>query len=110
MVLNEHINAYTKGYISGIKQNGEIYFKPDETVTLSEAAVVISNMIGYAKPAISPTFADSDSIPSWSNSAIESLYTLGILEVPDMTVGAGVTLTKGDMAKLLNKTMQLIGK
>ena len=102
--------AYTKGYISGIKQNGEIYFKPDETVTLSEAAVVISNMIGYAKPAISPTFADSDSIPSWSNSAIESLYTLGILEVPDMTVGAGVTLTKGDMAKLLNKTMQLIGK
>jgi len=102
--------AYSKGYISGIKQNGEIYFKPNETVALSEAAVIISNMIGYAKPSISPAFADSENIPSWSNTAIESLYTLGILEVPDMTVGAGATLTRGDMAKLLNKTMQVIGK
>ena len=102
--------AYSKGYISGIKQNGEIYFKPNETVTLSEAAVIVSNMIGYAKADVTPTFADSDSIPSWSNAAIESLYTLGILEFPDMTVDAGATVTRGDMAKLLNKTMQVIGK
>ena len=102
--------AYSKGYISGIKQNGEIYFKPNETVKLSEAAVIISNMIGYAKPDVTPTFADSDNIPSWSNAAIESLYTLGILEFPDMTVDAGASVTRGEMAKLLNKTMQLIGK
>lgn len=102
--------AYSKGYISGIKQDGGIYFKPNETVKLSEAAVIISNMIGYAKPDVTPVFADSDSIPSWSNAAIESLYTLGILEFPDMTVDAGATVTRGDMAKLLNKTMQVIGK
>jgi hypothetical protein len=102
--------AYSKGYISGIKQNGEIYFKPNETVKLSEAAVIISNMIGYAKPDVTPAFADSDDIPSWSNAAIESLYTLGILEFPDMTVDAGATVTRGNMAKLLNKTMQVLGK
>ncbi len=102
--------AYSKGYISGIKQNGAIYFKPDEKVTLSEAAVIISNMIGYAKPDITPVFADSDNIPSWSNAAIESLYTLGILEFPDKTVSAGAIVTRGDMAKLLNKTMQVIGR
>ncbi len=102
--------AYSKGYISGIKQNGAIYFKPDEPVTLSEASVIISNMIGYAKPDVTPAFADADSIPSWSNEAIESLYTLGILEFPDKTVSAGSTVTRGDMAKLLNKTMQVIGK
>ncbi len=102
--------AYQKGYISGIKQNGNIYFRPDETVKLSEAAVIISNMIGYAKPDVTPVFADAESIPSWSNAAIESLYTLGILEFPDKTVGAGATVTRGDMAKLLNKTMQMIGK
>ncbi len=102
--------AYQKGYISGIKQNGAIYFKPNETVNLSEAAVIISNMIGYAKPDVTPVFADSDNIPSWSNAAIESLYTLGILEFPDKTVGANATVTRGDMAKLLNKTMQVIGK
>jgi len=102
--------AYSKGYISGIKQNGEIFFKPNETVKLSEAAVIISNMIGYARPDVTPAFADSDDIPSWSNAAIESLYTLGVLEFPDMTVDAGATVTRGDMAKLLNKTMQVIGK
>ncbi len=102
--------AYTKGYISGIKHEGEIVFRPDETITLSEAAVIVSNMIGYAKPDVAPTFADAQSIPSWSNAAIESLYTLGILEFPDKTVSASNTVTRGDMAKLLNKTMQVIGK
>ena len=102
--------AYSKGYISGIKSNGEIFFRPNDTVTLSEAAVIVSNMIGYAKPSVTPAFADADSIPSWSSSAIESLYTLGILEFPDKTVGANETVTRGDMAELLNKTMQLINK
>ncbi len=102
--------AYSKGYISGIKQDGAIYFRPDEVITLSEAAVIVSNMIGYAKPNITPVFADADSIPSWSNAAIESLYTLGILEFPDKTVSASSIINRGDMAKLLNKTMQVIGK
>ena len=102
--------AYSKKYISGINENGEIYFRPNEKIKLSEAAVIVSNMIGYAKPDVTPAFADADAIPSWSSAAIESLYTLGILEFPDKTVGANETLTKGDMAKLLNKTMQLINK
>ena len=102
--------AYSQGYISGIRYNGEIVFRPDESITLSEAAVIISNMIGYAKPEVTLVFADSDSIPSWSSAAIESLYTLGILEFPDKTVGAHMCVTRGEMAKLLNKTMQFIDK
>ncbi len=100
--------AYSKGYISGIKSEGNIYFRPDESIKLSEASVIISNMIGYAEPQVSPVFLDSDSIPAWSNQAIESLYTLGILEVPEKTVGAGAYITRGNMAKLLNKTIQVI--
>ncbi len=102
--------AYSKGYISGIKADGNIYFRPNEKLTLSEAAVIVSNMIGYAKAEVAPAFADADSIPSWSSKAIESLYTLGILEFPDKTVCAGESITRGDMAKLLNKTMQVIGR
>jgi hypothetical protein len=102
--------AYSKGYISGIKSQGNIYFRPDETIKLSEAAVIVSNMIGYAKAEVAPVFADADSIPSWSSAAIESLYTLGILELPDKTVGANTVMTRGDMAKLLNKTMQIIAR
>ena len=102
--------AYSQKYISGIEYEGKLYFRPNETITLSEAAVIVSNMIGYAEPKVAPAFADADKIPSWSGKAIESLHALGILECPDMVSGACDIVTRGDMAKLLNKTMFVIGK
>ena len=102
--------AYSKGYISGIKVGGDLYFKPDEPIKLSEAAVIISNMIGYAEPKVVPVFADAERIPAWSEKAIKSLHALGILETPDMNSGAEKEITRGDMAKLLQKTMFVIGK
>ncbi len=100
--------AYSKGYISGKKIDGQLYFDPDETIKVSEAAVIISNMIGYASPKVTPVFADANEIPEWSEKAIKSLHTLGILELPDMKVSAGVNVTRGEMAKLINKTMSVI--
>lgn len=100
--------AYSKGYISGIKQDGNIYFRPNEPITLSEASVIVSNMIGYKSPSVTPTFADADKIPSFASEAIESLYTLGILEFPDNTVGADALMTRGEMAQMLDLTMQVI--
>jgi len=41
---------------------------------------------------------------------VESLYTLGIIESADMVSGAGENVTRGDMAKLLARTMLVIGK
>ena len=101
--------AYSKGYISGKNVDGALYFDPNETIKLSEAAVIVSNMIGYAKPKVSPVFADANEIPSWSETAIESLYSLGILELPDMKACANDTITRGDMAKLLNRTKMVMG-
>lgn len=102
--------AYSQKYISGIELEGKLYFRPNEAITLSEAAVIVSNMIGYAEPKVAPAFADADTIPSWSGKAIKSLHTLGILECPDMVSGACNNVTRGDMAKILNKTMFVIGK
>ena len=102
--------AYSKGYISGKVVDGNLCFRPDESIKLSEAAVIISNIIGYADAKITPVFADADEIPAWSERAISSLHTLGILETPEKIAGAYNTVTRGDMAKLLNKTMQVIGR
>ena len=102
--------AYSQGYISGLAADGNLCFLPNEKIKLSEAAVIISNMIGYAEPQFETVFADEDEIPAWSGKAIASLHTLGILELPDNTVGAEATITRGSMAKLLNKTMFVIGK
>ena len=102
--------AYTMGYISGTKIDGKLYFKPDESIKMSEAAVIISNMIGYAEAKVTTVFADADAIPPWSSKAVESLYTLGIIESADMVSGAGENVTRGNMAKLLARTMLVIGK
>lgn len=102
--------AYSKGYISGIKIDGKLYYKPNEPIKLSEAAVIISNIIGYAEPKVVPVFADADKIPAWSGKAIESLHALGILETPDMISGAEDQITRGEMAKLLSKVMFVIGR
>ena len=102
--------AYSKGYISGSVIDGNLCFRPDEAIKTSEAAVIISNMIGYASPKVTTVFADASEIPTWSSKAIESLYTLGILESPDNVSGATEVITRGKLAKLLNKTMLVIGK
>ena len=102
--------AYSKGYISGIKKDGEIYFCPDETIKLSEAAVILSNIIGYSEPEIKPVFSDASSIPAWSERAVVSLHTLGIIESGDGSIEASRNITRGSMAKLLCRTMLITGK
>ena len=101
--------AYSKGYISGQKKDGEVCFFPDETIKLSEAAVILSNIIGYSEPQVKPVFSDSASIPAWSERAIISLHTLGVLESSDGSIEAGKTVDRGTMAKLLSRAMFITG-
>ena len=102
--------AYSKGYISGIRRDGEIYFNPNETIKLSEAAVILSNIIGYSDPEIKPVFSDSSSIPTWSERAVVSLHALGVIECGDGNVDASQSITRGVMAKLLSRAMLISGK
>ncbi len=101
--------AYSKGYISGTRKDGEIYFNPNETIKLSEAAVILSNIIGYSEPEIKPVFSDSSSIPAWSERAVVSLHTLGVIESGDGSIEAGQNITRGTMAKLLRRAMLITG-
>lgn len=93
--------AYSKKYISGISDGEKLYFKPDEKIKLSEAAVIISNMIGYSKYETTPTFSNSDDIPSWSKQAVMSLRALGVIEAPNNSVFENSNISREQMAKLL---------
>ena len=95
--------AYSKGYISGIQDSGKLYFRPDENITLSEAAVIISNIIGYSEIQSAPTFANGDEIPTWSRQAVISLKTLGVLEVSSGSTFKNTNVDRGCMAKLLSR-------
>jgi hypothetical protein len=100
--------AAQKGYISGKTVDGKTCFKPDETITRAEAAVILSNVIGYAVEDTVTAFADASTLPAWSGEALTSLRALGILQCPDGNAHAGKTMTRGDTAEWLDRTVQLM--
>lgn len=99
-------SAYEKGYVGAVSEKGELYFKPNETLTRGEAAVILSNLIGYANQKVPTNFTDT--VPTFAEDAVVSLYSLGILQTPDGSVQASATLTRSDLAMWLSKTISLI--
>ena len=98
--------AYEKGYVSAVSEKGELYFKPNESITRGEAAVILSNLIGYANQKLPVSFTDT--VPAFAEDAVVSLYSLGILQTPDGSVQAGAAITRADVAMWLSKTISLI--
>lgn len=97
------------GYFAGkTGSDGKQYLRPDESISRAEAAVLLSNMIGYARNTAVTAFADADSLPTWSVQALSSLRSLGILCSTDNTANAAGRMTRGDTAIWLERTIRLI--
>ena len=100
--------AAQKGYITGKTVDGKTYLRPDETITRAEAAVILSNVIGYAVEDTVTAFADASTLPAWSGEALTSLRALGILQCPDGNAHAGATMTRRDTAVWLDRAVRLM--
>ena len=100
--------ALQKKYIGTKPVSGNAYFLPDDSITHAEAAVILSNIIGYAITDTVTAFADASSVPAWSEPALTSLSALGIMTSPDGKANASTTLTRATTAAWLSKTVQLI--
>lgn len=101
--------AMQKNYVDGQTVNGQLCFHPHEAISRAEAAVVLSNIIGYAVEDTVTAFADAESMPVWSGEALTSLRALGILVTPDGNAHAGKIMTRATTAAWLSKTVQLMG-
>ena len=102
--------ALQKNYITAKVVNGKPTLCPNDTISRAEAAVILSNIIGYAVEDTVTAFADADSMPVWSGEALTSLRALGILVTPDGNAHAGQTMTRATTAAWLCRSMQLMGK
>ncbi len=98
--------AYEKGYVSAETVKGELYFHPNQTITRAEAAVILSNLIGYANQKIPAGFTDT--VPTFAQDAMVSLYSLGVLQTPTGAANATGNMTRGDVAEWLARTVRLI--
>jgi len=102
--------AVEKNYVAGRTVDGKLCFRPGDSITRAEAAVILSNIIGYAVEDTVTTFADADSLPSWSEEALTSLRALGILTAPDGNAHPSATMTRADAAGWLHRSMRLMGR
>ncbi len=100
--------ALQKNYISTKSLSGKSYFRPNDTITRAEAAVLLSNIIGYATEDTVTAFADADAVPAWSGQALTSLRALGIITALDGNANASATMTRANTAEWLCKAVQLM--
>ncbi len=100
--------ALQKNYIGTKTVSGKSYFRPDDSISRAEAAVILSNIIGYANEDTVTAFADASALPAWSTPALTSLRALGILITPDGNANASTPITRATTAAWLTRTIQLM--
>jgi hypothetical protein len=100
--------AVEKNYIGGKVRDGQNRFLPNESISRAEAAVVLSNIIGYAVENTVTAFADAEALPAWSEEALTSLRALGILDIPDGHARPSEVMTRACTALWLWRTVRLM--
>lgn len=92
--------GYTKGYEDGS-------FKPNQTITRAEAAVMIANAAGLSADESGVAgFTDAASIPAWAKGSIGAAANAGYLSgYPDGSFGATKSITRAEAVSSLNRTL-----
>ena len=93
--------AVNMGFISGIRTESGLCFRPDSPITRADAAVIVSRMIDLGEPTYLPVFSDSDDIPVYAKDSIASLTAAGILTGNGMSIAPTDQLLRGQAARLL---------
>lgn len=98
---------YTEGIINGsVGTDGRMYFNPNASLTRAQAATMIgrTQQKGYA--AVSLTFSDAKSIPSYATYYIQTMVAQGIISgYEDGSFKPNNNITRGQMAKILYNLM-----
>jgi len=101
--------AYNLGIIQGSEENGRLLFRPQDSITRAEAAVILNAILGAQTPETIPTFADSQVIPVWARPSLYALTNLGILQgTGDGCLSPESVLSRAQTAQMLLTVKNLI--
>ena len=103
--------AYTHGIIRGAEENGKTVFRPNDSITRAEAAVILNAIIGADTPEVVPVFADSSAVPAWAGPSLYALTELGILQgTGDGYLSPDSVLSRGQTAQILLSVKKLLAE
>lgn len=90
--------AYTKGYEDNT-------FRPNQTITRAEAAVMLANVAGLSA---NENGADgfSDTIPAWAKGSVGAVVAAGLMRgYPDGSFGANIPTTRAEAVSALDRVL-----
>ncbi len=102
--------AYSLGIIKGTVESDGLHIYPKREITISEASVMINNILGAKAKGYLPTFKDANEIPSWASEDLGILCTLGILHTENGKINPNSPLTKEQTAQILMSLLEYRGK
>lgn len=101
--------AYSLGIVQGTRQDGQLVFRPHDSITRAEAAVILNAILGADTPDVLPTFADTSAIPAWASPSLYALNSLGILQgTGDGYLSPDTTLSRAQTAQMLLTVKNLL--
>lgn len=106
-------DAVSKVSALGLMHIEGVFFEPNQPATREEAAYALAKAYQIvSKPSENTSFADEETVATWSKEAVDSLVQLGYISGhPDGTFKPQGTLTRAELVTMLeNMTEQLISK
>ncbi|MBQ7624695.1 MAG: S-layer homology domain-containing protein [Clostridia bacterium] len=83
-------------------QDGNRVFRPNDGITVAEAASVLDRALGLACDGREVFFADKDAIPSWAARSVINAFSCGILKTDaDNAVNPYKTVTRAEAAQMV---------
>lgn len=103
--------AQRLGYVCGtINDKGMLVFSPGDSITVSEAAVILSKMTEFAEPLVTPVFADMADVPAWARTALYTMNSVGVFADIDGYINATDIMTREKAAEALYMLQRVVGK
>ena len=90
--------AARRGIVDGSASGASLIFRPNDGITVYEAAAIMCAILGEAGEEASE-YSTLDGVPVWARGASGAMMTLGILD--DDTEDLSATVTRGDAAEFL---------
>jgi hypothetical protein len=104
--------AVKAGYIHGYEEKGTMLFKPEQTITRAEMAVLIAKALQTeVTPANSKAirFKDETDIPGWAKSSVAAAASAGILNgFEDGTFRSSNVATRAEAAAMIYKLLEAL--
>ncbi len=100
--------AYSLGVIKGSEEDGLLYFKPKDSITRAEAAVILNAIIGAEESDVIPVFADAGNVPAWAKSSVYALTAAGVFSgTGNSNFSANDAVSRAEVAQMLLKVKKI---